>query len=146
MGGLSVFCVCCFAGRVCMLAVVGMIVQEFYTFPFYTGAPKLARDVHDWGVGQGSLNQLLLWISLFEIIVGVPAVVQMVALDSPRKPGEFAFDPLGLGSRAEAFARFQTSEIKNGRLAMIAIGGLLHQEFLTGMTPIQQLLAGKFLP
>lgn len=92
------------------------------------------------------MQQLLLWISIFEVIVGVPALVQMLTLDSPRRPGEFAFDPLGLGKTEEGFKKNQTAELVNGRLCMIAVGGLLHQEFLTGLTPVQQLLSGKFLP
>lgn len=129
-----------------MLAVVGLLVQEYYTFPFYAGAPTLASGVHDWGVTQGCMNQLLFWTSFWEVIVGTPALVQMVALDSPRRPGDYAFDPLGMGSNPTSFAKFQVNEIKNGRLAMIAIGGFLHHEFVTGLTPIQQILSGKFLP
>lgn len=129
-----------------MLAVLGMIVSEQVTFPFYTDAPRLASDIHSWAVSQGAMVQLLFWVSFFEVIIGVPALVQMISLDSPRKPGEFAFDPLGLGKNPSAYARYQLSEIKNGRLAMIAIGGLIHQEWMTGLTPIQQLTSGKFLP
>lgn len=129
-----------------MLAVLGILIPEQYVFPWYSEAPKLAAGIHQWGVNQGSLNQILIWSSFWEIVVGTPALIQMLTLDSPRQPGYYAFDPLGLGKTQAAFKRFQTSEIKNGRLAMIAIGGLLHQEFLTGMTPVQQLLEGKFLP
>ncbi|CAN8068480.1 unnamed protein product [Agarophyton chilense] len=132
--------------RICMLAVLGLLVSEFYTFPWYSDAPRLASAVHSWGVQQGCLNQLLVWTSFWEIVVGTPAVIQMISLGSPRRPGEFAFDPLGLGNTAAAFKKFQTAELVNGRLAMIAIGGLLHQEFLTGMTPVQQLLSGNVLP
>lgn len=78
--------------------------------------------------------------------MGTPALIQMLSLGSPRKPGDYAFDPLGLGKNPASYKKFQTSEIKNGRLAMIAVGGLLHQEFITGLTPVQQLLSGKFLP
>lgn len=132
--------------RVCMLACIGLLVSEQVTLPFYSGAPKLARAVHDWGVGQGSMVQLLFWISMFEVIVGVPALIQMLTLDSPRKPGEYAFDPLGMGKSAEAFKKNQTAELINGRLAMIGIGGILHHEFVTGLTPVQQLLSGKVFP
>lgn len=133
-------------GRVCMLAVVGLLVSEQVIFPFYSGAPSLVSAVHDWGVSKGPLIQLLFWISFFEIIVGTPALIQMITLDSPRKPGEFAFDPLGLGKNPETYKKYQVNEIMNGRLAMIAIGGFIHQEWITGMTPIQQLTSGKFLP
>lgn len=132
--------------RVCMLAVMGMLVSEQVTLPFYAGAPKLAHAIHDWGVANGSMQQLLFWVSMFEVIVGVPAIIQMLTLDSPRKPGEFSFDPLGLGKTQVAFKKNQGVELINGRLAMIAVGGLIHQEFVTGMTPVQQLLSGKFLP
>jgi len=32
--------------RICMLASLGWLVQEFYTFPFYAGAPKLPTVAH----------------------------------------------------------------------------------------------------
>lgn len=40
--------------------------------------------------------QLLLWISGLELIVGVPALVQMMG-GSERKAGDFHFDPMSLG-------------------------------------------------
>lgn len=33
-------------GRICMLAVVGWFVQEFFQFPFYPGAPALPTAAH----------------------------------------------------------------------------------------------------
>lgn len=129
-----------------MLAVVGLLTSEQVTLPFYAGAPKLASDVHAWGVANGQMNQLLFWISFWEVVVGVPALVQMITLNSPRKPGEYAFDPLGLGKNPATYKKYQLNEIMNGRLAMIGIGGIIHQEWMTGMTPIQQLTSGKFLP
>lgn len=132
--------------RICMLAVLGMIITEFYTLPFYPGAPKLALSVHEWGVSHGAMKQLLLWVCAFEIIIGTPALVQMLSLGSPRQPGEFSFDPLGLAKSNEAFKKNATAELVNGRLAMIAVGGMIHQQFLTEMTTIQQLISGKILP
>lgn len=131
--------------RVCMLAVVGLIAQELYHFPWYADAPSMATAAHDWGVAKGPLVQLLLWISGLEIIVGVPALVQMLQ-GSPRRPGEFAWDPLGLGKNPATYKRYQASELRNGRLAMLAVGGLLTQGVLVNATPIQQLTSGKILP
>jgi hypothetical protein len=51
--------------------------------------------------------------------------------------GDLGFDPLGLKQDSEAFALNQVKEIKNGRLAMIAIGGITHHYFLTGKGPIE---------
>ena len=38
---------------------------------------------------------------------------------------------------AQALARRQLVELKNGRLAMLATSGMLHHYFLTGKGPIQ---------
>jgi len=111
--------------RITMLAVLGLFVQEFYTLPFYSG-PALAEPSHNFYVAHGAMKQLLLWTSGLEIITGVPALLQMMQ-GSPRRPGEFGFDPLGLAKNNAAFARWQNAELINGRLAMIAVGGLIHQ-------------------
>ena len=50
--------------------------------------------------------------------------------------GDIGFDPLGLKDSDE-FAANQVKEIKNGRLAMIAISGMTHHYFLTGKGPIE---------
>ncbi|KAJ8905241.1 hypothetical protein NDN08_001749 [Rhodosorus marinus] len=131
--------------RICMLAVLGFIVQEFYTFPFYSGAPKAPVAAHEYFVNFGSLGQILLFTSAFEAIVGFPAVVQSVNGGS-RKPGEFGFDPLGLCKSDAQFKKYSEAELVNGRLCMIAIGGFVHQYWLTKMGVVEQILNGKFLP
>lgn len=73
-----------------MLAVLGLLVQEQYHFPWYPNDMQLVGETHAWGVAKGPLIQLLLWISGLEIIVGLPALVQMMH-GSPRQPGEFGF-------------------------------------------------------
>merc|ERR1719460_1569563 len=47
--------------------------------------------------------------------------------------GDFGFDPLGLKPKTEAeLAAMQTKELNNGRLAMIAIAGMVAQEAASG--------------
>jgi light-harvesting complex I chlorophyll a/b binding protein 4 len=50
-----------------------------------------------------------------------------------RQPGEFGFDPLRLYPKDPAKQKeMQLKEIKNGRLAMVAIGGMVAGASITG--------------
>jgi hypothetical protein len=54
---------------------------------------------------QGSLGQILFWTGFFEIVVGLPAM--NASIEGSRIPGDFGFDPLGVGKKD--FARMQVS-------------------------------------
>ena len=48
-------------------------------------------------------------------------------------PGDLGFDPLGLKPDTEAgFELVRTRELQNGRLAMLAIAGMVAQELVNG--------------
>lgn len=128
-----------------MLAIVGLMVAEVYQFPFYTGAPHVAIYRHNWGVSNGALSQVLLWASFFEIMT-TRAVLQTINGVSDRAPGDFKFDPLGLGKDANKLAVYKENEIKNGRLAMIAVSGAIHHAALTQQNMFEQLTAANFFP
>ncbi len=53
-----------------------------------------------------------------------------------RMPGDFGF--------GKADKVMQTKEVKNGRLAMLAFGGIMHQQLITKMGTIAHL--GDFKP
>jgi light-harvesting complex I chlorophyll a/b binding protein 4 len=121
-------------GRICMLAATGAIVQDLYTFPFmnkwYQG--EKMWGLHEAAIKSGALWQVLWFIGLLEI----PFLLNL-ANGSVDGTGDLGFDPLGLKQDPEAYARRQLTEVKNGRLAMIAIAGMTHHYFLTGKGPIQ---------
>merc|ERR1712205_217872 len=100
-------------GRIAMLAATGLIVQDLFTFPFYG----------KWYTAEKVLALLL----AFE----VPFIQKAIAgeLDGT---GDYGFDPLGLKSDRRAVV-----EIKNGRLGMIAFGGMMQHYLLTGKGPVQ---------
>ena len=54
--------------------------------------------------------------------------------DPERVPGDFGFDPMGLssGKSDEWMDDMKLKELKNGRLAMLAIGGMIHHNWVTG--------------
>lgn len=126
--------------RIAMLATLGFIAQEFGTLDFYHAKSKLAVEQHDQFV-QGPLQQVLLFTCFWEVVAGVPAMLE--SLNGKRLPGYFGFDPLNLGKDEASFKRFQANEIRNGRLAMIAIGGFIHQEWLTKQGVMEQLMHFK---
>merc|ERR1711966_443160 len=121
-------------GRICMLAATGAIVQDLYTFPFmskwYQG--EKMWGLHDAAIKSGAMWQVLFFVGLLEI----PFMLNL-ANGSVDGTGDLGFDPLGLKSDPDTFARRQLTEVKNGRLAMIAISGMTHHYFLTGKGPIQ---------
>ncbi|CEM15583.1 unnamed protein product [Vitrella brassicaformis CCMP3155] len=117
-------------GRLCMLATVGYIFAEYFKLPGEVHQVS-SLEAHNKAVEYGAMSQILLWISFAEIFSTI-AVVQMYD-GSGRQPGEFGFDPLGFcKNKSPEFVKdMQKKEIKNGRLAMLAISGILTQAALT---------------
>uniref|UniRef100_A0A0F7GZY3 Chlorophyll a-b binding protein, chloroplastic n=1 Tax=Geranium maderense TaxID=28964 RepID=A0A0F7GZY3_9ROSI len=48
-------------------------------------------------------------------------------------PGDFGFDPLGLGSDPDSLKWFAQAELMHGRWAMLAVSGILIPEWLEGL-------------
>ena len=67
-------------------------------------------------------------VSFLELMNG--AAIYDQARGSGRASGEFSFDPLGLSKNPKNRERYALSEIKNGRLAMLAFSGIVTQAAL----------------
>jgi light-harvesting complex I chlorophyll a/b binding protein 4 len=120
-------------GRACMLATLGFVVQEFYTLPGFEHVDdsNLAPDV----VGAAPMYQIVIGGGLLEwwSNKGNMTMENMFS-DPARVPGNLGFDPIGYakGKSPAEMEKLEMQEIKNGRLAMLAIGGMIHHNWITG--------------
>lgn len=118
-------------GRICMLASVGYIVQEFVGMPGYPGyTPNPVEALSS--VPPEGLGQILVTISFVELISNKGKYSMMDLFADGRAPGDLGFDPLKFGANPETRERLELAELKNGRLAMLAFSGMIHQTFVTG--------------
>ena len=118
--------------RAAMLATVGFVLPEFIRVPgeqySFEAIPKVI-DAHD--ACPDSMIQIFGWISFIEA-VSFPALAGM-GVGYDREPGNFGFDPVGLyPTDPQKQKDMQLAELKNGRLAMIAIGGMVAGASVTG--------------
>uniref|UniRef100_A0A7S4N812 Plastid light harvesting protein n=1 Tax=Odontella aurita TaxID=265563 RepID=A0A7S4N812_9STRA len=118
-------------GRAAMLATAGMVVPEFVRIPgeqfSFENIPRVI-EAHD--KLPESMIQIFGWISFVEAC-SFAALANMNEYD--RAPGDFGFDPIGLfPTDPEKQKEMQLAELKNGRLAMIAIGGMVAGASITG--------------
>lgn len=114
-----------------MLATLGMVVPEFVRVPgeqFSKANIPMVLEAHD--KLPESMIQIFGWISFLEACT-FPALANMNEFD--RAPGDFGFDPLGLFPKDAAKQdEMKLKELKNGRLAMVAIGGMVAGSTVTG--------------
>jgi len=111
-------------GRICMLAVTGMVWQEYG--PHLPGAAYATRDPWEAisSAGFGSNFQIFL-------AIGVVELMNWEKTFGEGDPGDIGWTG-GLLKKmdAPALLKRQTQEIVHSRLAMIAFIGATHQTFL----------------
>ena len=126
-------------GRVAMMATLGFIVQEVFHPLFYFANGPAARQldlVLQTSEGQSGGSLLLLVIFMTELNRAKKGWQDPdelpFALRDDYYPGDLNFDPLELKPvNAAELLEMQNKEINNGRLAMIAIAGIVAQECIT---------------
>lgn len=120
-------------GRSSMLATVGFVMQQYVTIPGYTHVDD--SNMAPGAVGVSAMLQIVLWMGVLEFWTNKGNVTMETMFEDPaRVPGDLGFDPMGLGKgkSEEEMEKLQLQELKNGRLAMLAIGGMIHHNWITG--------------
>jgi len=129
-------------GRVAMMGALGFLVQENFHPIFADIDGPAARQldlVLKTSNGQLVSSCLLLGIFLSEIgranFGWHDPDVAMRTLRTEYSPGELSFDPLNMMPKDEAgIAAMKNKELNNGRLAMLAVAGIVAQEVVTEKT------------
>ena len=120
-------------GRVAMLATVGWIATDIgFRVPGEPFANVSTLEAHDAMVKFGSMPQMLCWLGLLEVF-GFLAFNNAAEGRTDRKPGDFGLRMFYPGDEA-AQKTMQKKELSNGRLAMLAYGGIVTAAVLTGKT------------
>ena len=132
-------------GRVAMLAFLGVLFGE--RFPLLLGHRISGPAIYQfqqadhvlWAFSANVLglcavvetvNILRGWQSIDETLEESDGVAK---LKDGYENGDLAFDPLDLRpTKPKALLRLKNKELNNGRLAMLAIAGIVAQELVTG--------------
>ena len=116
-------------GRIAMAAAVGYITVDLGVVVHPLGQGLSSKDAHNAMVENGVMGNALVFIGLAEIVsyLGVAEMLQ----GSGREPGDFGFGSKYLiGKSKEQVDKIKYNEIMNGRLAMMAFGGMVTQSVL----------------
>jgi len=134
-------------GRVAMLAVVGLLVQEVVQLPGYVSLTSNLK-FSDVPSGLGALTVLppLGWLQLV-LFVGFLELGPM-RQTADRAPGDVASPALNWKRYDDPAVRDTKLliELKNGRLAMLGVMGMLVSEAITGQTIGMQVASGNTNP
>jgi len=125
--------------RVAMLAALGFPVAESFHPLFGGGIDVPSYIAFQETPLQSFWPAVVFLISIAEVFSVFtfqnPAGSQPWTISLDHEPGDLGFDPLGLKpTDAAELAELATKELNNGRLAMIAIAGMVAQELVSGTT------------
>ena len=125
--------------RVAMLAWFGWLATDgafgvTLRFPgelYSVDSIPTAYEAHNVLVGQGSMGFLLLAVGFVEFCTAA-VLVQVAGGETDRDAGDYKLDPLQFlkGKTEDEVKKMKTREIANGRLAMLAFGGVATQTAL----------------
>ncbi|KAJ1433795.1 chlorophyll a/b-binding protein domain-containing protein [Ochromonadaceae sp. CCMP2298] len=128
--------------RICMLASVGAFTGQWgLTLPGYTAVPDPVQNLNQFVTNYpAGFAQIIMSIAIIE---GHFFSGDFWFGKGDRAAGDMGYDPLGLSKKKTPaqVAQLQLQELKNGRLAMIAMAAYTSEHWIPGSVPF---LPGKF--
>jgi len=116
-------------GRVCMVAAVGFAAQQFVTFPGFTPTPNANEAIYS--AEPAGWAALLFLAGFIESSSYGGKITMLDMFEGKRDPGNFEFGSGFLkGKSDKEVYDMKLKELSNGRLAMMAIGGMIHHNFV----------------
>mmetsp|Transcript_2982 Transcript_2982/g.4527 ORF Transcript_2982/g.4527 Transcript_2982/m.4527 type:complete len:219 (-) Transcript_2982:46-702(-) len=129
-------------GRICMLATLGVFVQNSIHLPdpVFSNPRPIGALLQVFAERPIAIWQIILAIGAIELSIGKQDYEN-------KAPGDLgSFGDFAKPSDPIEWEKVQLRELKNGRLAMMAIMGMLVQEGLTKQGPLEQFAVGHVSP
>lgn len=133
-------------GRVAMLAATGFLAQECFKFPGYI-APSAGLKFADMPASPMAALSAVPIVGWVQIVFFIGVLETTILKQDPSKaPGDIAPAGWKRYDDPEEKAEKLMIELRNGRLAMWGVLGMMAGNIITGEGPIAMMLDGSVYP
>jgi len=118
-------------GRVCMLATIGFVAEQYWQLPGFDAAPDALQAIY---VAPANATGVLLFLAGYIESSSYGGKITMLDMfegdGASRAPGDLDFGKRFLPQDKAAADDLALKELTNGRLAMLAFSGMVHHNLI----------------